>query len=92
MRPLGRRDIEWYLSTGEHRDKAGGYAIQGYASLFIDRIEGCYFNIVGFPVYTFWRLCRRLGVAVMVGPGAGEKPSRAGRGRNRGSRRSANST
>lgn len=61
MRRLSREDIEWYVSTGEYRDKAGAYAIQGYASLFIDRIEGCYFNIVGFPIFTFARLCRRLG-------------------------------
>jgi septum formation protein len=62
MRRLHLEEIEWYLSTGEHRDKAGAYAIQGYASLFIDRIEGCYFNIVGFPIFTFDRLCRRLGL------------------------------
>lgn len=60
MRRLSRREIDWYLSTGEHRDKAGAYAIQGYASIFVDRIEGCYFNIVGFPISTFTRLCRRL--------------------------------
>jgi septum formation protein len=60
MRRLDSEEIDWYLSTGEYRDKAGAYAIQGYASLFIDRIEGCYFNIVGFPIFTFDRLCRRL--------------------------------
>jgi septum formation protein len=61
MRPLAKAERDWYLSTGEYADKAGAYAIQGYASLFIDRIEGCYFNIVGFPIYTFARLCSRLG-------------------------------
>lgn len=60
MRRLARAEIDWYLSTGEHWDKAGAYAIQGYASLFIDRIEGCYFNIVGFPIFAFAQLCRRL--------------------------------
>jgi septum formation protein len=55
-------EIRWYLNKGEFCDKAGAYAIQGHASLFIDRIEGCYFNIVGFPVATFERLCRRLGI------------------------------
>jgi len=64
FRRLSRQDIEWYVSTGEYRDKAGAYAIQGYASLFIDRIEGCYFNVVGFPVFTFARLCRRLGYCI----------------------------
>jgi septum formation protein len=62
MRRLAQADIDWYLSTGEYRDKAGAYAVQGYASLFIDRIEGCYFNIVGFPISTFAELCRRLGI------------------------------
>jgi septum formation protein len=61
FRRLQARDVEWYLATGEYRDKAGAYAIQGRASVFIDRIEGCYFNIVGFPVAAFDRLCRRLG-------------------------------
>ena len=61
FRRLSPEEIEWYLQTGEYRDKAGAYGIQGCASLFIDRIEGCYFNIVGFPVATFEKLCRRIG-------------------------------
>ena len=60
FRRLSAADIDWYVSTGEYKDKAGAYAIQGYASLLVDRIEGCYFNIVGFPVSTFYLLCRRL--------------------------------
>lgn len=62
FRRLSTADTEWYLDTGEYSDKAGAYAIQGYASLFIDRIEGCYFNIVGFPITTFEKLGRRLGI------------------------------
>ena len=61
FRRLRKREIDWYLDTGEYADKAGAYAVQGYAALFIDRIEGCYFNVVGFPVATFDRLCRRMG-------------------------------
>ena len=61
FRRLSAREIRWYLGTGEYSDKAGAYAVQGYAALFIDRIEGCYFNVVGFPVSTFERLCMRLG-------------------------------
>jgi len=52
-------DIDWYLNTEEYRDKAGAYGIQRFASLFIKRVEGCYFNIVGFPVSEFASLCRR---------------------------------
>ncbi|MBN2242925.1 MAG: septum formation protein Maf [Acidobacteria bacterium] len=64
FRTLAAPDIEWYLQTGEYRDKAGAYAVQGCASLFIGRIEGCYFNIVGFPVATFERLCTRSGICL----------------------------
>ena len=43
-------DVEKYLDTSEAYDKAGAYAIQGYASLWINGIEGDYFNVVGLPV------------------------------------------
>ena len=62
FRRLSPGEIEWYLKTGEYRDKAGAYGVQGFASLFIDRIEGCYFNIVGFPVAAFEKLCRKAGI------------------------------
>jgi septum formation protein len=47
---LSDEDIEWYVATGEPADKAGAYAIQGYASRFITRIAGSYSNVVGLPV------------------------------------------
>jgi septum formation protein len=47
---LSDEEIRRYLSTGEPHDKAGGYAIQGYAARYIPRIEGCYFNVVGLPL------------------------------------------
>ena len=62
FRRLASSDIEWYLDRGEYIDKAGAYAVQGYASLFIDGIEGCYFNIVGFPIALFEKLCRKMGI------------------------------
>ncbi len=62
FRRISPEEIEWYLKTGEYRDKAGAYGAQGYASLFIDRIEGCYFNVVGFPTATFAKLCRKAGI------------------------------
>ncbi|HTW67930.1 MAG TPA: Maf family protein [Bryobacteraceae bacterium] len=53
--PLTREEIEAYVASGEPMDKAGGYAIQGLASKYIDRIEGDYFNVVGLPVALVWR-------------------------------------
>jgi len=47
---LTREDINAYLATGEWRDKAGGYAIQGFASAFITGIKGSYTNVVGLPL------------------------------------------
>ena len=52
---IGNDDIEAYLATGEPMDKAGAYGIQGYASRFVRRIEGCYHNVVGLPVSLVWR-------------------------------------
>ena len=48
--PLGPADIAWYVESGEGRDKAGAYAIQGLASRFIPRVEGSYSNVVGLPM------------------------------------------
>ena len=48
--PLSDEEINRYLATGEPHDKAGAYAIQGYAARYIPRINGCYFNVVGLPL------------------------------------------
>lgn len=48
--PMTEQELADYVASGEPMDKAGAYAIQGRASKFIDRIEGCYFNVVGLPV------------------------------------------
>lgn len=50
MTTLSEVDIEAYINTGEPMDKAGAYAIQGYAGAWIPRIHGCYFNVVGLPL------------------------------------------
>jgi len=53
--PLSSAEIEDYVASGEPMDKAGAYAIQGLASKFVERIEGCYFNVMGLPVSLVWR-------------------------------------
>jgi septum formation protein len=50
MTELSAEDIAWYVGSGEGRDKAGSYAVQGLASRFIPRIDGSYANVVGLPV------------------------------------------
>ncbi len=58
--PLTEEDVQKYVSSGEPMGKAGAYAIQGLASKYIDRIEGCYFNVVGLPVALVWRHLKSL--------------------------------
>jgi len=50
FRKLSDGDIDRYIASGEYRDKAGAYGIQEGAMVFAERIEGCYFNVVGLPV------------------------------------------
>jgi septum formation protein len=52
---LEEREIEEYVASGEPMDKAGAYAIQGLASKFVDRIEGCYFNVMGLPLALLYK-------------------------------------
>ena len=56
FRPLTARDIASYLSAGEWRERAGGYAIQGLGASIVERIEGDYLNVVGLPAALLVRL------------------------------------
>jgi len=63
---LSSRETDEYVASGEPMDKAGGYAIQGLASKFIEKIDGCYFNVVGLPVALVYQHLRR---GIALGPG-----------------------
>ena len=54
--------IESYVASGDPMDKAGAYAVQGKTSLYIDKIDGCYFNVVGLPVRLLAKLLTSLGL------------------------------
>ena len=59
---LDQDEIASYATSGEPLDKAGAYAIHGLASKFVDRVEGCYFNVMGLPVarvYKHWKALSR---------------------------------
>ena len=58
FRAISEQEIEAYVSSGEPLDKAGAYAIQGGAREFVERIEGCYFNVVGLPVARVYSMLR----------------------------------
>jgi len=62
LRPVNEARARWYASTGEPMDKAGAYAVQGIAALFIERIEGSFATVMGFPVERFSELAARLGL------------------------------
>jgi nucleoside triphosphate pyrophosphatase len=57
---MSEAEINWYVATGESMGKAGAYAIQGKAALFIEEVQGDYFNIVGLPIRLVYELAQRI--------------------------------
>jgi len=60
FRPLSGDEVARYVGTGEPFGKAGAYAIQGFAAPFVQKIEGCYFNVVGLPVGLLFAMLSKL--------------------------------
>ncbi len=70
MRPLSRAEIQRYCTLIDPLDKAGAYAIQDAGSMIIDRIDGCYYNVMGFPIAALDGLLRRLGYSLFAPEGS----------------------
>jgi len=64
FRKITDGEINSYIKTGEPLDKAGAFAIQGLGSIFIKKVNGCYANIVGFPIANIYKNLSKLGVNI----------------------------
>lgn len=69
---LSDDDVDRYLRAGEWHDKAGGYAIQGRAAMFVRQLIGSYTNVVGLPLFEAAQILTGLGYRPPDGTGAGE--------------------
>lgn len=65
FRRLSGPEIDAYIKTGEPMDKAGAYGAQGYASLFVEGIEGDFFNVMGLPICRLGKLLKEVGVTLL---------------------------
>lgn len=59
---ISDEQIEKYLNTSEYKDKAGAYGIQGYGGVFVPKIHGCYYNVVGLPLNKLREMLTGMGV------------------------------
>lgn len=65
MRQITEEEIDTYISTGEPLDKAGAYGIQEKGAIFVKKVEGDFFNIVGLPLYTLAQSLKQFGIDVL---------------------------
>ena len=61
---LDDETINWYLDTGEPFDKAGAYGIQGYGRVLVEKIDGDFYSIMGFPISNFLENLRKIGYKI----------------------------
>jgi septum formation protein len=65
FKEISAKEIENYVKTGEPMDKAGAYGIQGKGALLVEKIEGCYYNIVGLPLFKLSKLLSEFGIELL---------------------------
>ena len=65
FRDLSDEEIRAYIATGEPQDKAGAYGVQGLAAMFVARLDGDYYNVMGLPVCTLATMLRKRGVRLL---------------------------
>jgi septum formation protein len=73
---LDEATIDWYVATGEHRDKAGAYGIQGAAGALVERVDGSPTNVIGLPLAETAAMLQRCGVRSQEGERIGEPDHR----------------
>ncbi len=66
IRPLTSGAIRSYIDSGEPLDKAGAYGIQGLGALLVEKLEGCYFNVVGLPLYSLSFMLGKVGIKTFL--------------------------
>ena len=68
IRTLSEAEISRYVEGGEPLDKAGAYAIQGQGAVFVDRVVGCFHNVIGLPLSLLWSMLMEVGVDLLGDP------------------------
>jgi septum formation protein len=66
---MDQKQIDWYVATGEPLDKAGAYGIQGFGAALVEWIDGCYYNVMGLPVFRLMTLLAQAASHFNLSPG-----------------------
>ncbi len=64
MKKMSKKEIDDYIATGEPLGKAGAFAMQERGAVLVERIDGCYFNVVGLPIFRLNNILKRMGVSI----------------------------
>ena len=65
FQPLSDEEVVRYVATGEPLGKAGGYAVQELGAVFVEEVDGCFYNVVGLPLARLNTIVKRLGIALL---------------------------